>query len=420
MHSRYAFPFVVRSLSGPELIEGLLLLQKQLEATPLLFLTSDPQVQTISEHREHLAGKFQIRLPERDCIRQLMHKLSFQRIAESHGFPVPRTVGISCEKNLEELANIRFPAVLKPGNKGLYFANKSPRAQKVSTYEEAVSACRAILGQAPDLIVQEWVRGRESDIYFCLQYRGENGFTVSSFVGRKLRSWPPQTGSTASCTAAPEVAPLLTRLTKEFFNETQLAGMCSMEFKLDQETGNFFMIEPTVGRTDWQEEIASINGVNIPLSAYCYEAGLPLPAEEVIQPSQIWVHPQSYFRSVVSSMLAAGSWRDRRMTVGISRLAPYWHFDDPMPHVFAGLEWIRKVWNPARWHEVVSQPRVAYAAPGNLASPVSQTLSSAPIITAPVVENDVLSTSTPHEILPRSLGIKHGADRPIPSRSARP
>jgi D-aspartate ligase len=28
------------------------------------------------------------------------------------------------------------------------------------------------------------------------------------------------------------------------------------------------MVEPTVGRTDYQEEIATLNGVNIPLAAY--------------------------------------------------------------------------------------------------------------------------------------------------------
>ena len=58
----------------------------------------------------------------------------------------------------------------------------------------------------PDMIVQEWIEGDDSDIYFCLQYIGDGGTAVASFVGRKLRSWPPRIGGTASCIAAPEHA----------------------------------------------------------------------------------------------------------------------------------------------------------------------------------------------------------------------
>ena len=46
-----------------------------------------------------------------------------------------------------------------------------------------------------------------------------------------------------------------------------------MEFKRDARTGEFLMIEPTVGRVDWQEEVATLNGVNIPLAAYLHEIG---------------------------------------------------------------------------------------------------------------------------------------------------
>jgi D-aspartate ligase len=46
-----------------------------------------------------------------------------------------------------------------------------------------------------------------------------------------------------------------------------------MEFKRDTRTGRFFMVEPTVGRTDYQEEVATLNGANISYAAYCGELG---------------------------------------------------------------------------------------------------------------------------------------------------
>lgn len=349
MHSRYVRPFVALAMSGPALIDSLLLLRASLNVTPLLFLTTDPQVLTISEHRHRLAGAFHIRLPKRYCIRQLLHKLTFQRLAEWHGFPVPRAVRVCGERDFANFSQLRFPAVIKPGDKELYFRGKAPRAQTVGSRDEAESLCRAILSEAPDLIVQEWVEGEESNIYFCLQYRGAEGLKVSSFVGRKLRSWPPQTGTTASCTAAPEVETLLEKLTTNFFNATHMVGMCGMEFKMDRHSGKFFMIEPTVGRTDWQEEVASVNGVNIPLAAYNYEFGFSSPEPRRPLSPLVWIYPPSYFRS-----LYARPSRDRRATPRRMK-SPCWNLYDPVPSAFFVLEWMRKLWSPARWRDLISE-----------------------------------------------------------------
>ncbi len=38
----------------------------------------------------------------------------------------------------------------------------------------------------PDLIVQEWIEGDDSDIYFCLALRWLAGKPVISFAGQKI------------------------------------------------------------------------------------------------------------------------------------------------------------------------------------------------------------------------------------------
>jgi len=345
MHSQYVRPFVATSLSGPGLIESLLQLRKSLNVSPLLFLTTDPQVRTISEHRRQLEGAFRIRLPEQDCIRQLLDKWTFQSLAELHGFLVPHAIAIHNEQDCANLSRLSFPAVIKPADKELFLNGKAPRAQKVQSLSEAESICRMILPDAPNLIVQEWVEGEESDIYFCLQYRGAHGLTISSFVGRKLRSWPPQTGSTASCTAAPEAEDLLENLTTDLFNATRMEGMCSMEFKKDRNTGRFVMIEPTVGRTDWQEEVASVNGINIPLAAYCYELGFSVPEPKRSRSPVVWIHLPSYLRSVCAHSCRAPRASPLRVK------SPFWSLDDPLPSLFFALEWLRKFCSPSRWRD---------------------------------------------------------------------
>lgn len=348
MHSRYAQPYIAQALSGPRLIASLLELRARFDCKTVLFPTTDPQVETLSKYRERLDGAFYLRLPSQHCVCTLLHKCGFQKLAEELGFPVPRAVSLRDEKDLDELDKIRFPAVAKPGNKALFFSNHAERARKVHSRWDAEAFCLAILPRAPDLIFQEWIEGGESDIYFCLQYRGAGGVTIGSFTGRKLRCWPPQTGSTASCVAAPEVALMLELMTTSFFDKTEFVGMCSMEFKRDCRTGEFFMIEPTVCRTDWQEEVATLNGVNIPLAAYCYELGLPLPVVKSLRHAVTWTYPPSYCRSV----LATGFHRVFRWPFGRLK-TPCWNLRDPLPSVFFVCEWTRKLSSLNRWREFI-------------------------------------------------------------------
>jgi predicted ATP-grasp superfamily ATP-dependent carboligase len=237
-------------------------------------------------------------------------------------------VRITNALEIASLAQLTFPAVIKPSVKtGDYLMGRFARGYRAATIGEAEALCRRILPVLPNLVVQEWIEGADSDIYFCLQYRGSGG-TVSSFTGRKLSIWPPDIGTTASCTAAPEAHAVLAPMTDAFFDAVSFVGMGSMEYKRDARTGRFFMIEPTVGRVDWQEEVATLHGVNIPLAAYRYEIGAALPpAPDAIVPV-IWRDSARHWKAM------------RRARGGIVAqpkakvIDAYWRLDDPLPALF--------------------------------------------------------------------------------------
>lgn len=342
MHSRYAKAFVARSLSGSGLIESLLALLRGLDCRPVLFLTTDPQVRTVSEHRGLLQG-YRLRLPDHQTVCKLLHKSSFQQFAEEHGFPVPASLMIRNAQDLAELCRLRFPAVIKPGDKIAFLQGKAPRAMRVNDPAQAEAACRDILREVPDLIVQEWIEGADDQIFFCLQYYDRAGTPVRSFTGRKLRSWPPGTGSTASCMPAPESSAILEPLSCAFFQTAGMTGMCSMEFKRDARSGAFFMIEPTIGRADWQEEVATLNGSNLPLLAYEHELGLPLTACAPAARPIVWRDPSCYWRA----MAAARALPSRR-PAGARIKGSCWRPNDPLPLAYCWFEWGRKGLSLAR------------------------------------------------------------------------
>lgn len=340
MHSRYARPVLLEGMSGLALVDGLLSLRAELGDDPLLFLTYDYHVYTVAKHWDSLRGVYRMRLPDRECLFSLLHKSGFQGMAEKYGFPLPRAVTLRSEVDLHKLRALRFPAVVKPGSKDLFFNKLAPRACRVATREEAEALCRRILLRAPDLIAQEWIEGDETDLYFCLQYRGKGGATIGSFTGRKLRVWPPLTGNTVSCVAAPEAQEELEHLTTSFFDAAGFTGMCGMEFKRDRNNERFVMIEPTVGRTDWQAEIATLCGVSLPLAAYCHELGIPVPIQVPPAVPVEWRAPTCYWRSVIVTR------RPLRGPAGAKVVRAAWRKDDPLLLVYYWLQWLLRL---VRW-----------------------------------------------------------------------
>ena len=340
MHSRYTErSHRVGALEGATFVHDLMTIGQSLPEPSVLFMTADWTVRTVSDHRDRVAERYRVRLPSRNCLNLLLNKVLFQQFAETHGLPVPRAVVVRAESDLSALAHLRFPAVVKPSVSDLIEHYKVPRATRVPSREEAERVCRAVFRVArDDLIVQEWIEGADTDLYFCLQYRGAGGAPVASFTGRKLRSWPPRAGSTATCTAAAkDVATELGSMTTRIFDRLGVEGMCGMEFKRDARSRRFVMVEPTIGRTDWQEEIATFYGVNIPFAAYCHELGLPFSERPVDHPV-VWRESLGYWRS----RWATRSLHDP-MPRGTVVKSTWWRPDDPVPGGFFCYELLRKV-----------------------------------------------------------------------------
>ena len=120
----------------------------------------------------------------------------------------------------------------------------------------------------------------------------------------------------------------LESLTTGLFDFIGVEGLCGMEWKRDARSGRFIIIEPTVGRPDWQEEIATFYGVNIPFAACCYELGLPVTTEGVDR-SFVWRETLGYWRA---------RWATRSLVdpapPGAVVKSTWWRRDDPLPSLF--------------------------------------------------------------------------------------
>jgi len=327
--------YVVADTKSPTLITSLLKLKEEFSNRPALITTQRLPTLMISEHREELEPYYRFLLAPHDLLLKMENKDALRNLAEGAGVRVPRTVVLTEEDSLNEAANLRFPCILKPADNNQAYMARFKKAYIIASYAELQKLVEEIWPYYQHLVVQEWISGPDSNIYFCLQYRDKSGTVLASFVGQKLCSWPPGTGATASCTRASKFTNEVQTLTDAFFNATGHVGFGSVEFKLDDKTGEFFLIEPTVGRTDQQEEVASLNGINIPYIGYKHLIGDSLP---VNFPADTMFHVWQDTKKVKWAHELSGQPTQTIEDTLNGRIKihdAYWRWSDPAPGLYS-------------------------------------------------------------------------------------
>lgn len=340
MHTRMARALKIDALHGEALIDQLVHLgtTRFSGERPVLLLTQEESVKTISQARERISPLYRFTLPPLQVVNTLLHKHGFQRLAERLGSPIPPLVHVRGLDDLPSLEQLRYPVVIKPGERNGEYSRRFKKAYRVQTAAAAIELVRRILPVMPDVVAQEWIDGPDSNIYFCLQYINRDGQPVAAFTGRKVRSWPPQVGGTASCVPAPEVHSQLVRLAARLFQAAGVIGMAGMEFKRAEHSRRFFMVEPTIGRTDYQAEVATLNGVNLPYAAYCIELGKPYPLPAMAKRSLAW-----RVRSQDSQSAAAQHQRRNEGFDSVNGVRDaLWRWTDPVPFLLQNARRLRR------------------------------------------------------------------------------
>jgi D-aspartate ligase len=329
-HCRYV---QVPVSEGSALADALVQLGHRLACRPVLILTGDRSVNCVSDYREQIEPLYRISLPCRKMVRALADKALFQGLAEREGVAVvPRAAIVSDTTHLVRLEKLQPPVVIKPTDKTLVLKGEVQRAVRANTLVEARHAAAQMLPRAGTVIVQEWIPGPDSELYFALFSCDSQGRPAGLFVGRKLACSPPSIGNTALCIAAPEAAQELVTATLQFIERVGYRGLGSLEFKRHADTGRFVVIEPTVGRTDWQEELATLCGVNLPLLTYLSELGEP--------------------PSLVPEVSAKLAWRQSAgfaapLPPGTRVVDGYFRWSDPLPGLYYYVLkcGVLRVWN---------------------------------------------------------------------------
>jgi predicted ATP-grasp superfamily ATP-dependent carboligase/GNAT superfamily N-acetyltransferase len=260
-----------------ELVDDLLSRGPAFAEKPVLFPIRDATVLALAEKLEEIKQYYHIVMPPLETVNNALCKTTFAQLAEKFELPVPRSFSIGRGVNIADLPeDIKFPVIVKPEYRNdNYIAHVSGKAFKAENIQELNAFYAKFSDHQAEAIIQEYIPGGDSDLFFCFQYYTTDQSLACSLSGRKIRQYPSLCGSTCSCEVVCD--PQVEELTTAFFSKIGYVGPCSMEFKRDPRDGAYYFIEPTIGRHDWNNAFGEGNGFPMPYINYLDAVGAAIP-----------------------------------------------------------------------------------------------------------------------------------------------
>lgn len=295
--------------ASEELINTLEALGPRLEQKAVLFPCTDLSVLTLSRNRQCLSEWYHVALPAPEVVEMLVDKVSFYTYAEEAGLPIPRTFFLKNRMDAERAVEVlTFPCIMKPPMKTpTWEKNTKEKVYKVNSPEEALALYDVCSNWADILMIQEWIEGNDASLYSCNCYFNKDSQPLVTFIARKIRQWPPETGT--SCLGEECRNDFVLEESVRLFRSVNYRGLGYVEMKRDERTGKHYIIEPNIGRPTGRSAIAEAGGVELLYTMYCDALGLPLPKnrQQTYQGVK-WI----YLRNDIQSALYY--WRQGKLT----------------------------------------------------------------------------------------------------------
>lgn len=329
--SKYCIKVPCDSLFDKSLIDALVNTSKSLGTKPVLINCTDQSVINVANNFDTISDYYNIVMPDASTINNLISKKHLYDFSTTHNFTAPNTFFSDSLHDLEIIGGkITYPCIIKPEIKDKYWQSNVPGkvifTDTKEMYWENINKYKLY---DKSLIIQEWIEGDDTDLYFCLVYIGRNHNVLSLFTGRKIRQHPHLAGTLtiAESIWVPEIA----EQTIKLLNKAGCVGFCSVEYKKSRTDEKYYIMEPTVGRPDSQEEICMSAGLDIPYIAYLDALGGDPPPLGEFQEGVKWIDvPRVYytFRECFKGDLR---WRELFHMLRGKKTYNLWAIDDPMP-----------------------------------------------------------------------------------------
>jgi len=342
-----------------EMLARLVTIGREIGGRPVIVCTDDEAAVLVAEGAQALRVFFTLPAVSPQLPRQLASKRGLNELCRLHEFPTPHTAFPSTRAELATLVGeMRCPVVVKNVDPWLRISEPVvPGSTIVRNATELLE--RASRWEEPfGCLVQEYLPEEFCEDWVVHGYCGDDTEVV--LTARRLRSWPPFAGQTAS--ARLEDNPELTRQVRSFCRQIGYRGIFDVELRLDHRDGVYYLFDfnPRVGAPmclfETDAAIDVVRAMHLDLSGRPVPDGQQLSGRRLIVEHLDFAARPAYRRARATSGISARGWADR----GPLRLA-WFAADDPLPFVamiFRQLWWSLRTLVRRRLGKPRSRPKV--------------------------------------------------------------
>ncbi|MFV0257036.1 MAG: ATP-grasp domain-containing protein [Acidimicrobiales bacterium] len=307
------------------------------EAEPaVLFPTADPDLGVITDHRDRLEPLVRYTSPAAPVVDVCLDKGRFFIAAAAQDLPVAPTLRPSSVDDLAPVPDrFGFPVILKPLNPRAW---SNPEIRRLVDRKKALlihdraeleGSFRAIARHDGEMVVQEYIPGRDDNLYSVHLYLDRTGASRAGFVGRKIRTYPAYAG--IGCCVRSVDRPDLIELSERVLARLGYTGIALLQYKIHDRTGEPILLEINARASSWNH-LATVCGVDIPRIAYQDAIGEdpgPAPTGRT-GVTYIYARPD---RLAAREYLRSGDWTPARWLRSYQgpRTFQLWARDDPRP-----------------------------------------------------------------------------------------
>ncbi len=241
---------------------------------PILIVTADEFLRTVSAERKRLRKYFRFNLPSPEIVETFLDKRKAFHRAKDLGFSCPVTYFVEKEEDLDLfIRKLKFPCCLKPAFSHLWkqrFGSK--KLVVVESEAELRREFRQLTSAGQKMMIQELIPGRDDRIFTFLGYYDQKSQPLALFSKRKLRQYPINFG--IGCMHVSEYNSRILEMGDAFCRKLGYTGFVGIEFKEDSRDGMIKFVEANL-RTLMSNELAVASGVDLPYICYRDLIGMP-------------------------------------------------------------------------------------------------------------------------------------------------
>jgi len=257
---------------------------------PVLFITSDDFLISVSRNKNALDKYFLINLPDNILIESIADKYRQYQLIKAAGIDLPQTFALRKTEEITTIADkLHYPAIIKGLNVNSWRKNISGSIKgfEVLSETEFTTKANELLNKKTECLVQEIIHGPDTNHYKFCTYFSKEGKMILGFTLQKIRQNPIRFGVGSVVQSIQYEA--LYKIGEKLFKALNYKGVGSAEFKLDERDCKLKLIE--INARYWQQNaLPDVCGMNFPFVDYLEMIDQKPESTFIFTPDIKWVN----------------------------------------------------------------------------------------------------------------------------------